>query len=384
MEKTVLVRYGEIALKSETVRKKFEKILINNIKSSLKDIQIKVQQERGRIFLETEKPKEVAKRIAKLPGIVSTSPTWQTKANMKKIRTLANEIITDRFPRTGSFAIRARRVGEHKFTSKKLEEKIGSDTIESKPNLTVNLDSPDNELHIEVREDKAYIFEEIIPGPGGLPVGSQGKVIVPFINEVNSSIISAYLLLKRGSPTLPLFFETKAKPMKKYREINEKLKKVHPSLEFCALKIQHIVDWVSKNVSEDFRDIIQQKTLIKLGEKVAERLDAEAITINENLEDISKLSLHNLKIIQNRISIPILTPLTGIDKIRKDKIEKRIGPLTNKKNKINHGLNSFNIDKIDAEKVSRIEKSVRQKSLIERALKTLEIRKSEDYYGSSR
>ncbi len=378
MKRTALVRYGEISLKSNQVRKKFEKILIDNIKSSLKEIQHQIIQERGRIFLKTKKPRKVAERIAKLPGIVSTSPTWQTKATMKKIRNTAKEIIEKKFPETGSFAINARRVGEHEYTSEEIEEKIGSYTQEKKPNLRVDLDSPDYELFIEVRKEKAYLFTEKFSGTGGLPVGSQEKVIVPFVNEVDSSVLSTYLLLKRGSPAIPLFFKTEDSPIEKQHRVVKDLKKFHPDLEFGTLEIKHIIDEIPENLQENLEKIIKYRILLKLGEKVANKLGAEAIIMSENLEETKDLSLHNLKIIQNKISIPILNPLLGLDKSRIEKIKKRIGTFTNGKNLVTPSLSSFRTEKMGMEKVQNLEKEIRKKPLMKRTVKTLEIQKLGD------
>ncbi len=318
MKRTVLVRYGELSLKSEPVREKFERILINNIKSTLKQVSHKITQERGRIFLKTEKPTKVAERIAKLPGIVSTSPTWETEATMQKIRNSAKDIIEKKFPEKGTFAIRVRRVGEHPFSSKKIEEKVGSDALEIKPNLKVNLDSPENKLHIEVRKGKAYLFTRIIPGTGGLPVGSQEKVIVPFITDFESSATSTYLLLKRGALALPLFLKPNGENPAKYHKTVDKLRKFHPDLKSLTIKVNEILDKLNENVIKDFEGIVQQKILMKLIEKIADKLGAEGIVRSENLEKIAESKLQNLKIIKDGISMPFLNPLLGYE-------EKEIG-----------------------------------------------------------
>lgn len=377
MERTVLIRYGEISLKSEPVRKKFENILIDNIKASLEETQIKILRERGRIFIETKKPKKVASRTAKLPGIVSTSPTHQTKPTMKKIRKKSREIIEKSFPETGTFAIRARRAGKHPFTSKEIEEKVGTDTLEIKPDLTVNLDSPDHKLHIEVRKEKGYLFTEIIPGTGGLPVGSQEGVIVPFINDVGSNIVSTYLLLKRGSHANPLFFKSEENSSTRYLRIVEELEKFHPNLEFCILPVQNIVEEINENIPKKFQEIIQERILLKIGEKVANKLGAEALVRGEDLEEITDLSLHNLEIIQDEISIPVLYPLLGFDKEKNQETRKMIRKF-GEENSIKFGFNSFEKEKMNGKKISNIEKRIPKDSLIESAVKSLEISKVGD------
>ena len=82
---TVIVRYGEIALKSEPVRRRFERRLIENIKLSLKGLDYKLRRERGRIFTDTRRPSAVIERLAKTPGIVSLSPSLRTNATIDSI-----------------------------------------------------------------------------------------------------------------------------------------------------------------------------------------------------------------------------------------------------------------------------------------------------------
>ncbi|KXA89605.1 hypothetical protein AKJ57_05090, partial [candidate division MSBL1 archaeon SCGC-AAA259A05] len=180
MNRTVLVRYGEITLKSEPVRGEFKKILIDNIKSILEGIPLEIETERGRIFVKTPRPEEVSSRLSRVPGIVSSSPTRRTDASMDEICRLATEIFEENFPAEGSFAVRARRVGSHEFSSKDVEEKIGEEILKENPGMSVDLDSPDHEIHVEIRGDDAYIFTKIVEGIGGLPVGSQGRVITLF------------------------------------------------------------------------------------------------------------------------------------------------------------------------------------------------------------
>lgn len=376
MERTVLIRYGEISLKSERVRKKFENILIENIKSALKDTQYQIQRERGRIFLETKKPEKVAKRISQLPGVVSTSPTWQTKANMEKIRNLARDIIEKSFPETGTFAIRARRAGKHSFTSEDIEEKLGSDALEIKPDLTVNLDSPNNTLHVEIRKRKAYLFTKIIPGTGGLPVGSQEKVIVPFINELSDSAASTYLLLKRGSSAYPLFYLSDGATLKPNRKTIDSLKKYHPDLKFCSIQVQTLLDKLEKRIPEKYEPLILKRVFYRLAENVADKIGAKALISNENLEEMKEKTLKTVQLLEEKTTLPILHPLTGFNKKERKEIERRINPEISKRADKKSAAQNLS-KKVKLEKILKLEEKILKKSSVKPILKTLEVHKTE-------
>jgi thiamine biosynthesis protein ThiI len=208
----ILVRYGEIGLKSKPVRRSFESTLVNNISSALKKghYKAKIRRTHGRIFLETTDRKAL-KALEKVFGIVSFSPCFSTETGIEKISELAMKIAKEF---KGSFAVNTRRQASYPLSSQQVNEKIG-DKICSL-GFKVDLSSPDNTLFIEIRE-KAYLYTEKIPGPGGLPVGSQGKVLslIPNKEGVSSSIQA----MKRGC--LPILIFTDKTLEKHRKEIEE-------------------------------------------------------------------------------------------------------------------------------------------------------------------
>jgi len=200
------VRYGEIALKSEPVRRRFERRLIENIKLSLKGLDYKLRRERGRIFTDTRRPSAVIERLAKTPGIVSLSPSLRTNATIDSITSAvvreAKKILSPGM----TFAIRTSRVGEHPFSSKDVNVSAGSAVLAEVKGVRVNLSTPKRKISVDVRGRDAYVFTEIVYGVGGLPVGTQGSVVALFSGSLNSSV-SSYLVMKRGCTLHPTFFD---------------------------------------------------------------------------------------------------------------------------------------------------------------------------------
>ena len=196
----ILIRYGEIALKAKQTRKRFENILVNNIKDALKtkNLQNELKKEWGRIYLYSDQIEKCMDVLQKIFGIYSISPTIQTKSKINEISKIALSISKQKLDSKKSFAIRVYRTGDHDFSSQDVAIKIGS-VIVKQTKASVNLTKPDFELFIEVRNDKAYLFIEKIKGFGGMPVGTQGNILA-FIDSQNAILASWYLIHRGCKP----------------------------------------------------------------------------------------------------------------------------------------------------------------------------------------
>ncbi|MFW9909030.1 MAG: THUMP domain-containing protein, partial [Candidatus Thorarchaeota archaeon] len=174
----VLLRYGEIAIKSDQTRRRMTKMLVKHIKSALKEKSAKYSDiivQYGRIFVETEEPQHVAEVASKVFGIVSTSPVVVVSSNLDDIVETGFAIASSEFDKSLPFAVGARRIGTHDYTSQDVREKLGERIYEDL-GISVDLSNPGQTIYVEVREDKAYIFTKTIRGVGGMPSGTQGKV----------------------------------------------------------------------------------------------------------------------------------------------------------------------------------------------------------------
>ncbi len=193
----IIVRYAEIGLKSESVRRRFERQLIENIRYALnrESIAATIQTERGRIFLITRQIERALEILKKIFGVASVSPSAETSSTMKSIIKKSLEMMAEISKDGKTFAVRVRRTGNHDFTSLDVAVEVGRE-IKKKYNLKVNLEKPDIELFVEVRDEKSYLFFEKIKGPGGLPAGTQGKILSLIRNR--NDILALWYMLRRG------------------------------------------------------------------------------------------------------------------------------------------------------------------------------------------
>ncbi len=189
-----ILRYGEIGTKSNNIRRNFVDILIQNIERIFlkHNKEIFLEKERGRIFAFTDK--EGSCLFSRIFGIVSYSPVKETSSELSSIKTAAKEFAPDL---SGSFAVRARRTGQHGYTSPEAAAVAGTAILEKNPDLKVDLDEPDEKIYLEIRGGKAYIFQKKIKGPCGMPLSSQGKV-ASFVDG-RDGFLATWLMMKRGA-----------------------------------------------------------------------------------------------------------------------------------------------------------------------------------------
>ena len=195
---TFLVRYGEIALKSDWVRKQFQDKLVANIQDYFfkREVQCMMRAERGRIFLDTDDLEGAQEIVSRIFGVTSFSLVESTSSDMDDIASLAVQVFTSDLASGKTFAVWARRSGNHKFTSPELASFVGSTIQSIMGGLKVDLDNPDVEIFIEARENQAYIFKERTGGPGGMPLGTQGDVLAAVGSD--EDVAGAWLMMKRG------------------------------------------------------------------------------------------------------------------------------------------------------------------------------------------
>ncbi|MDZ4171504.1 MAG: tRNA uracil 4-sulfurtransferase ThiI [Methanobacteriaceae archaeon] len=332
----LLLRYGEIGIKSPPVRRRFEKKLIYNIHASLEG---KIINDGGRFLLYPSKnnndPEFVPNTIEKLKkifGLVSFSPaveTITTKENIKaKIHEYVEKLLKEGiFSSDQSFAIRARRVGDHDFTSQEIAAFAGSaffDKTESK----VDLSNPDFELFLEIRENKTFIYHEKIQGPGGMPIGTQGKVISLVSGGIDSPV-ATYLMMKRGCDVTILNFNNApfTEPSEKILKIAKKLKEYASGSKLKVYQAKY-GDYLKKcqdEAPERMTCVFCKSGMYQVAEKLAEKEGALAIIDGSSVGQVASQTLPNILATRYSTNLPVLSPLIGLDKLEIENIGRKIG-----------------------------------------------------------
>ncbi|MCI4353505.1 MAG: THUMP domain-containing protein [Thermoplasmata archaeon] len=197
---TLLVRYGELALKSPPVRREFERTLQRNIMDQFLHAgsSCRLRADHGHLYVETDDSSEALRLVRRVFGVTSVSPVEEVPTELEGIRSRVISWAEPLLTPKSSFAIRARRTGSHSFTSQELARDLGARVMAQWPEraLSVDLDSPDVELFVEVRGPRTYLYSNRVQGPGGFPLGVAGRVVA--LVDGRRGAVGAFLMMKRG------------------------------------------------------------------------------------------------------------------------------------------------------------------------------------------
>ena len=332
----VIVRYGELALKSPGVRNWYEKILMKNIAAMLDSKNIPyslMRREWGRIFIETTDPR-AAGAAADVFGVVSTSSALITKPELDSAAEtcafLGKKIIQE----GESFAIRARRSGNHSFSSADIGRACGDavwNMLESEgKHPKVNLGSPDREIFVEMRQNLAYVYLETVKGVGGLPLGTQGKMVVLMSGGLDSPV-AAWLMMKRGVMIIPVYCNTSpyAENAAKERAYDciRQLQTWASGHQFTTYEIPHGPNLRSFIEMCDRKNtcLLCKRMMYREAYEIMKKEGASGIITGSSLGQVASQTAANMHAEIYQLAIPIYHPLIAFDKSEIIDIARKIG-----------------------------------------------------------
>lgn len=329
-----MVRYGEIGIKSEQVRSRYERLLVKNIEAMLLENGIKfegVSRERGRIFVQASDPR-AAEAVARVFGVVSASPVAVTGTDIKEACDTAAALGRETIGPNQSFAIRARKAGPHPFTSQEIGRMCGDAVFEAvkERNPRVDLTKPDHEIFVEMRENRSYVFTQVIKGVGGMPLGSQGKMVALISGGIDSPV-AAWLMMRRGCDLIPVFFNNGKFSDKDYTEramdTIKKLKEWAPGHPFKVYEVPHgdsLREFIERG-NVKYTCVFCKHMMYKTAVEIAKREGAHGLVTGSSLGQVASQTSDNLMLEHYMIDFPIYHPLIGLDKNEIVEIARRIG-----------------------------------------------------------
>jgi len=200
MVSLLLVRYGELALKSPPVRREFESVLRRNILDQFlrEGLAGRIRSDRGHLYVETEDGERGARLVRRVFGVTSVSVVEDVPSEPGAIQSRLLELADTRLRPGTRFAVRARRTGQHAFTSQQLAGDLGGAVLDrfADRGLKVDLEHPDVELFAEVRGPRTYLYFDRVEGPGGLPLGVAGRLVA--LVDGPRGALGTFLMMKRG------------------------------------------------------------------------------------------------------------------------------------------------------------------------------------------
>jgi tRNA uracil 4-sulfurtransferase len=320
-----LVRYGELALKSPGVRDMWERQLTKNIREILPP-GCKVSRDRGRIWING--PIDPG-RLGKVFGIVSFSPC--RTCSLDGIKEELIRYMGDLDPGTRSFALRVRRTGKHTMSSQEYARELGDAVGKAFPELSVDLTNPGITIHLEIRDDHCYLYHEVFPGPGGLPLGVEGTLVALLSGGIDSAV-AIWMMMKRGCRIVPVFIDMPPflgdSALQRVNAVLRVLSEYQPGISLRTIEDTYVArarESLRASGDEKYVCLLCKRRMYRLAEDVAREVHAGGIITGESMGQVASQTLDNLIVLDRVAGLPIYRPLIGFDKTEIITIARKIG-----------------------------------------------------------
>lgn len=316
----LLVRYGELTLKG-TNRKMFVNQLKDNVKRALIPLSgYHVKGKRDRMYIELSPEadiNEIIQRLSKVYGIKSISPVIKIDKKEEKINQSAIQLSHD-FEKGSTFKVDVKRVDKSfRLDTYELQRQVGGAILKKNNNITVNVKNPDYEIKIEVRMDAIYIYEKVIAGAGGLPVGTGGKTLLMLSGGIDSPV-AGIEVMKRGVTVEAIHFHsppfTSEKAKDKVIELTRILAERVGPIKLHLVPFTEIQKQINKVVHPRYTMTSTRRMMMRISDKVVHQINANAIVNGENLGQVASQTLKSMYAINHVTATPVLRPLLTLDK----------------------------------------------------------------------
>ena len=331
--KFIIKLFPEIMIKSDSVRKRFIKILTSNIRNVLLRETENVAVIRNWDFIEVR-----AKVAEEAPMVLDLLQRTPGIHHILEVEEYPFETMHDIFEQTlaqvrsqlenKTFCVRVRRKGKHEFRSLDVERYVGGGLNQHIESARVKLTQPDVTIRIDIEHDKMLLVKARHEGLGGYPIGTQEDVL-SLISGGFDSGVSSYMLIRRGSRVHYCFFNLGGAA----HEIGVKQMAYHiwsrystsHKVRFVAINFENVVGEILEKVDNGQMGVVLKRMMVRAASKVAQRFDIQAIVTVEALGQVSSQTLTNLRLIDKAADALVLRPLITHDKEQIIAMAKTIG-----------------------------------------------------------
>ncbi|MCD7745222.1 MAG: tRNA 4-thiouridine(8) synthase ThiI [Lachnospiraceae bacterium] len=337
MFSTFLIKYGEIAIKGKN-RHLFEEALVNQIRHALSKVDgsFSVMREQGRIYIDCEGSfdyDETVEALQRVFGIVGICPVM--KVEDKGIDELAGDVIRfleetlELTPQNViTFKVMTRRANKsYPIPSMEVNSELGGRILEAFPGLQVDVHNPELVLHVEIRE-KIYIYSKIIPGPGGMPVGTSGRAMLLLSGGIDSPV-AGYMIGKRGVVIDAVYFHappyTSERAKEKVVDLAKLVARYTGPIRLHVVNFTDIQLSIYEKCPHDELTIIMRRYMMRIAERFAAMDGSMALITGESIGQVASQTIQSLSVTNEVCALPVFRPLIGFDKQEIVEVSKKIG-----------------------------------------------------------
>ncbi|MDF2944586.1 MAG: thiI [Herbinix sp.] len=327
MFKAFLIKYAEIGLKGNN-RFIFENALRDRIKEALHFLgDFEVSKEQGRIFVECPDEydyEETVAAIQKVFGISSICPVAVIESSDWDTLTQGvGDYVEAMYPdRNFTFKVEAKRADKnYKYTSPEICIEMGAYLLKRFPEMKVDVHEPSVRFTVELRT-KCYVYSIIIPGLGGMPVGSNGKAMLLLSGGIDSPV-AGYMISKRGVSLAATYFHappyTSDRAKQKVVDLAEKISKYTGKIKLFVINFTDIQLYIYDQCPHEELTIIMRRYMMKIAERLAEQENCLGLITGESIGQVASQTLQSLAATNEVCTMPVYRPLIAFDK--KDIVE---------------------------------------------------------------
>ncbi len=324
MYKSFLIKYAEIGVKGKN-RYLFEEALVKQIKYALKKAEgeFLVRRTDGRIYVDAQSDfdfDEVVESLKKVFGISGICPVVHVEdEGFEKLCQDVTRYIGDVYPdRNKSFKVAARRARKnYPLNSMQLNEELGGVILDAYPDMHVDVHNPDILLHVEIR-DKIYLYSEIIPGPGGMPVGTGGKAMLLLSGGIDSPV-AGWMIAKRGVKIDAVYFHappyTSEWAKQKVVDLAKKVAAYAGPVWLHVINFTDIQLYINDKCPHDELTIIMRRYMMRIAEHIARETECLGLITGESIGQVASQTMASLAATNEVCTMPVYRPLIGFDKM---------------------------------------------------------------------
>lgn len=323
-EHIFIVRCGEVALKGMN-KPYFERMLVERIRKLLKKFDgVSVKRHEGLIFVRADRSLDkqaIIKEISKVFGVASISPAVECESTMESIGAAAvdymMEVIRERGVKT--FKVEAKRADKtFPVKSPDIGRQIGAAVLKGCKVLKVDVHHPDCLLFVDVRHDKSYIYQDKIPGFGGLPLGTNGKGLSLLSGGIDSPV-ATWMMAKRGMMIEAVHFHSYPYTSQRAQEKVEDLASIVAT--YCGRFRMHVVnllpvqEQIVEHCPEEETTILVRRFMMRIAQRIAEKNGCGMLITGENLGQVASQTAESLIVTDASVTMPVMRPLIAMDKV---------------------------------------------------------------------
>lgn len=323
MFQAFLIKYGEIGVKGKN-RYVFEDALVVRMKQVLSGVEgtFRITKEQGRIYVEAEGAFDYDEAVAALQrvfGIVGICPV--VLAEDRGFEALSGDVMDYMRRLYGeekkTFKIHTRRANKnYPMTSMEVNAELGGRILEEFPNLTVDVHEPELMLHIELRS-QICIYSEVIPGPGGMPLGTNGRSMLLLSGGIDSPV-AGYMVARRGVYIDAVYFHappyTSERAKQKVVDLAAKVARYTGRIRLHVINFTDIQMYIYDQCPHDELTIIMRRYMMRIAQQIAEETGCLALVTGESIGQVASQTVPSLAATNDVCRLPVFRPLIAFDK----------------------------------------------------------------------